>query len=143
MSLVIKSNEELLLSSQNQETKLDTLNTNGAKEVKQDTQITALNTIVTNTSGLALGDTGAATSVSQSATSVSLLASNVDRKEFYIRNDANQELYINYGATATVSSPIKLGKGDTLIEDRYTGVISGIWSGAGAGNARVLEIDKA
>lgn len=143
MSLVIKSNEDLLLSSQNQETALSTLNTNVAKEAKQDTMITSLSNIDSNTAGFSLGDTGAATSVSQSATSVTILASNVDRKEAYVRNDANQDLYLNYGATATTTSPIKLSKGDTLVVDKYTGVISGIWSGAGAGNARVLEVDKA
>jgi hypothetical protein len=140
MSNITKSNEELLLSSQNQETKLDTLNTNAAKEAKQDTQITALNTIATNTNGLGLGTTSTNTSVAQSATSVTILASNANRKEAVIRNDANQDLYLHRGATATTSSAVKLSKGDTFIDSKYSGIITGIWSGAGAGSARISEV---
>jgi hypothetical protein len=143
MSLVIKSNEDLLLEAQDTNTKLDTLNTNGAKEAKQDTAITALNSIVTNTDGLGLADTGTGSTVSQSATSVTIIAANVDRKQVIIRNDANQALYLQHGATATTASAVALEKGDIYIEDKYTGIISGIWSGAGAGAARVNEQDKA
>lgn len=141
MSVIVKSNEDLLLSSQNNEAKLDTLNTNVAKEAKQDTMITALNTIVTNTNGLGLGTAGTQTTVARSATSVSLLASLSTRNEFYIRNDSTTDLWIAYGATATVNKGIKLSKGDTLVGDKYTGAISGIWTSAGAGNAEIISVD--
>jgi hypothetical protein len=92
---------------------------------------------------LGLADTGTGSTVSQSATSVTIIAANVDRKQVIIRNDANQALYLQHGATATTASAVALEKGDIYIEDKYTGIISGIWSGAGAGAARVNEQDKA
>ena len=143
MSQVQSSNDDALLELESIDTRVETLNTNGAKESKQDTMITALQSIDTNTAGLGLGDTGAASSVAISATSVTLLASNTARTEAYIRNDTNQTLYIAHGATATVSNVIKLKKGDTFIEDKYTGVISGIWSSVGGGgNAQITEVTK-
>jgi hypothetical protein len=142
MSQVQQSNDDLLLELESIDTRLETLNTNGAKETKQDTMITLLTDIEANTAGGGLGNTGTATSVAISATSVTLVSANIDRREVYIRNDTNQNLYIAHGATATLSSAVKLKKGDTFIEDKYTGVISGIWdSAAGGGNAQVTEID--
>jgi len=144
MSQVQNSNDDLLLEIESVDSRVETLNTNVAKESKQDTIITALQSIETNTGGLALGDTGVGTSVAVSITSVTLVAANVDRKEVIIRNDTNNNLYIAHGATATTSSAVKLKKGDTYIEDRYVGIITGIWdSVAGGGNARITEIDVA
>ena len=142
MSQVQNSNDDLLLELESIDTRVETLNTNGAKESKQDTMITLLTDIEANTDGLGLGTTGTGASVAISATSVTLLAANVDRKQAIIRNDTNQNLYIAHGATATLSSAIKLKKGDTYIEDKYTGILSGIWdSAAGGGNAQITEID--
>ena len=144
MSTVQQSNDDLLLELESIDTRVETLNTNGAKESKQDTMITALQAIEGNTDGLGLGDTGAASSVAISATSVTLVSSNTARKEVIIRNDTNQDLYVAHGGTATLSSAVKLKKGDTYIEDKYTGVISGIWdSASGGGNAQITEITKA
>jgi hypothetical protein len=51
-------------------------------------------------------------------------------------------MYIFHGANATLTSAIRLRKEDTFIEDKYTGVISGIWdSVAGGGNAEITEVD--
>ena len=170
MSTIIKSREDELLELQGITTEIQTLNTNGAKEAKQDTMITTLGTIDTaidssvtelqtlNTNGAKEskqddiitaingisggggGTIGTASSVAASATSITLLASNADRKELIIRNDGNSELYIAYGATATLTSAIKLDKGDTLTDTVYTGQITGIWSSAN-GNARIIEVD--
>lgn len=142
MSEITASGDDLLLEAESTNTKLDTLNTNVAKESKQDAANTLLGDIKTNTNGLGLGNTGAASSVGQSATSVSLLAAQSTRVSAIIRNDSNQELYIEYGATATITSSIRLKKNDTLIIDDYTGAISGIWDGAGSGNARITENTK-
>jgi len=142
MGVVVKSNEDLLLESQSTNTKLDTLNTNGAKESKQDTMITSLANIETNTGGFGLGDTGAESTVARSATSVTILAANSARVEAIIRNDSNKSMYLSLTGTATTSSTIELGKGDTYFEDKYTGIISGIWESAGAGNAIVTEVTK-
>lgn len=144
MSTVQQSNDDLLLELESIDTRVETLNTQGAKESKQDTVITELQAIKDNTAGGGLGDTGAASSVAVSATSVTLVAANADRKEVIIRNDTNNNLYIAHGATATLSSAVKLKKGDTYIEDKYTGVISGIWDATGGGgNAQITEITKA
>lgn len=142
MGVVVKSNEDLLLESQSTNTKLDTLNTNGAKESKQDTMITSLANIETNTGGFGLGDTGAESTVARSATSVTILAANAARVEAIIRNDSNTSMYLSLTGTATTSSTIELLKGDTYFEDKYTGIISGIWNSAGAGNAIITEVTK-
>ena len=139
MSGITVSGENALLEAQSTNTKLDTLNTNVSKEAKQDTQITALNSIVTNTTGLGLGTTGTQTTVARSATSVTIVASTAGRKQVYIRNDSTVELYLALGATATVGKGIKLNKNDVYIEDKYTGIISGIWASAGAGNAEIVQ----
>lgn len=141
MSNITKSNDDLLLESQSTNTKLDTLNTNVSKESKQDTMITSLSTIATNTNGIGLGTTGAQTTVARSASSVTLVASNADRKEVMIRNDSAAKLYINFGATATVNKGFELKNGDVLLDDKYSGVISGIWASGGAGNAEIIEVD--
>lgn len=143
MGVVVKSNEDLLLEQQSTNTKLDTLNTNGSKESKQDTMITSLSAIQTNTDGLGLGDTGAESTVARSATSVTILAANTSRVEAIIRNDSNATLYLSLTGTATTSSTVQLLKGDTYFEDKYTGIITGIWDSAGAGNAIVTEVTKA
>jgi len=142
MGVVVKSNEDLLLESQSTNTKLDTLNTNGAKESKQDTMITSLANIETNTGGFGLGDTGAESTVARSVTSVTILAANASRVEAIIRNNSSTTMYLSLTGTATTSSTIELLKGDTYFEDKYTGIISGIWNSAGAGNAIVTEVTK-
>ena len=142
MSGVIKSNEDLLLEAEGINTKLTTLNTNGAKESKQDTMITALSAIQANTGGMGLGNTGGESAVSRSATSVTLLASNAARVEVVIRNDSSETMYVSLTGTATATSAIKLLKGDSYINDKYTGIITAIWDSAGAGNARILEVTK-
>jgi len=144
MSQVQSSGDDVLLELESVDTRIETLNTNVAKEAKQDAANLLLADIVTNTNGLGLGDTGAASSVGISITSVTLIAANVDRKEVIIRNDSNRDLFISQTATATLSSAVRLKKNDTYIEDKYTGIITGIWdSVAGGGNAQITEIDKA
>jgi hypothetical protein len=142
MSIVQQSNDDLLLELESLDARVETLNTNGAKETKQDTIITSLQNIESNTAGTGLGNTGTASSVAVSITSVTLVAANTSRREVIIRNDTNNTLYIAHGSTATLSSAVKLKKGDTFIEDKYTGVISGIWNSvAGGGNAQITEVD--
>jgi hypothetical protein len=144
MSQVQQSNDDLLLELESVDTREETLNTNGPKESKQDTMITSLQNIESNTAGTGLGDTGTASTVAVSITSVTLVAANTARREVIIRNDTNNNLYIAHGGTATLTSAVKLKKGDTYIEDKYTGIISGIWdSSAGGGNAQITEVDVA
>lgn len=81
--------------------------------------------------------------IAQSATSVVLAASNAARRGLVIYNDTNKDLYIAFAGTATTTAFTALlpGKGSwELPLNGYTGVISGIWSAAGAGNAMVTEL---
>jgi hypothetical protein len=87
-----------------------------------------------------------ATTVPNSATSVSLLAANANRKSFTITNNSNQDLFIEFGATASiVAFAIRLPKlpGSNIPAvyegDEYTGAIAGIWQTAGTGGALVRE----
>jgi hypothetical protein len=97
--------------------------------------------VIANISADIQGNQGTAYTVPVSLTSVVLIAANPDRKEVIIRNDSNHNMYIFHGATATLTSAIRLRKEDTFIEDKYTGVISGIWdSVAGGGNAEITEV---
>ena len=82
-------------------------------------------------------------SVAQSATSVSLLSANPDRRFVSIHNTANQDLFVAFAGTASLTSyTVKVPK-DSFFEtqsDGYTGDISGIWSGAGSGAAKITEV---
>jgi hypothetical protein len=84
--------------------------------------------------------------VPNSATSVSLLAANANRKSFTITNNSNQDLFVEFGATASIAAfAIRLPKlpGSNIPAvyegDEYTGAIAGIWQAAGSGGAMVRE----
>jgi hypothetical protein len=104
-------------------------------KAKQDEIITALGNITSK------AQSATEVTVAQSITSVVLLAANANRKQLLIRNNAqgNQVLYIALRPTATTSSVVALTKGSVFIDDIYTGVVSGIWSAAGTGNAIVCQ----
>ena len=70
------------------------------------------------------------------------MAANANRVEVIVRNDSNETLYLSLTGTATTSSTIELKKGDVFFEDKYTGIISGIWGSAGTGNALITEVTK-
>ena len=87
--------------------------------------------------------TSVLTQVAQSATSVVLKASNAARRQLFIYNDTNKELFIAFAATASLAAFTMMipGKGSwELPLNGYTGIVSGIWSSAGAGNAMVTEV---
>lgn len=82
-----------------------------------------------------------------SATSVSLLAANPNRKKLVISNNGNQDLFIDFDATAAVADhSIKIPKvsASGFIAnyelEKYTGVVSGIWQAAGTGAALIREM---
>jgi hypothetical protein len=82
-----------------------------------------------------------------SATSVSLLAANANRKKMVIANNTNQDLFIDFDATASVADhSIKIprvtasGFIATYELQQYTGVVSGIWGAAGTGAALIREM---
>lgn len=79
---------------------------------------------------------------SQDVATAVLLAANAARRGFLIENTADvADLHVAFGATASLTAYTrKLRPGEQW--DRrggYTGVISGIWSAAGAGKAIVTE----
>jgi hypothetical protein len=86
------------------------------------------------------------TTIPITATSVSFLAANANRKKLVITNTSNQDLHIDFDATAsTADFTIKIPKQPnngipaTYELEEYTGVVSGIWAAAGAGAALVKE----
>jgi hypothetical protein len=90
----------------------------------------------------AKGTSAVESTVAQNAASVTLLTANANRKQVYIDNQAagNDVLWVSFSATATVGKGIRLEEGDLFENNVYTGVISGIWSSAGAGTAEITEV---
>jgi hypothetical protein len=91
--------------------------------------------------------TATSTTVGLSTTSVSLLAANTNRKKLIISNNSNQDLYIDFDATASVADhsiriPKVTGAGfiATYELEGFTGPVSGIWGAAGSGAALVREM---
>jgi hypothetical protein len=87
--------------------------------------------------------TSSVTSVSDTNSSTTLKAANSARKQIIIQNTSSAVLYIKYGTTASSTDfTVSLSQGDTLIEDRYTGRIDGIWAtDPNDGAAKVTEIE--
>jgi hypothetical protein len=82
-----------------------------------------------------------------SATSVSFLAVNASRKKLIVANNSNQDLYIDFDATASAADhSVKIPKVTaggfiaTYELENYTGVVSGIWAAAGTGAALIREM---
>ncbi|NJO97150.1 MAG: hypothetical protein HC764_14930 [Pleurocapsa sp. CRU_1_2] len=79
--------------------------------------------------------------------SVSFLPANASRKKLILSNNTNQDLYIDFDATASVADhAIKIPKKSASgfiatyeLED-YTGAVSGIWQAAGTGAALIREM---
>lgn len=65
--------------------------------------------------------------VATSGTVATLQAANVARKEVIIVNESAVVLYVKFGAAATSTDyTVALAANATLIEDKYTGIITGI-----------------
>ena len=88
--------------------------------------------------------TATLTQVAVSAVSVTILAANAARRSFKVYNDSNnRELFLAYGAAATTTAFSVLVPSKTLYEsilDDYTGIIAGIWSAVGTGNAIITQV---
>jgi hypothetical protein len=86
----------------------------------------------------------ALTQPAQSASTGVVLAANANRRGFVIENAPENDiadLFLAFAATASTSAYTKKLRPGESWERRggYTGVISGIWSEAGAGSAKVTE----
>jgi hypothetical protein len=90
---------------------------------------------------LAVAAAATLANVSDTASSTTLLASNAARLAAIIYNDSTVGLYVKYGATASATSfTYFLDAGESYREERYTGVIDGIWESDASGTARVTEL---
>lgn len=91
-----------------------------------------------------LSANAAATSnVNGSASSVTLKAANAARRGLLVHNDADKDLYLKYGATAsTTSFTVKILAGGywEMPFPIYAGVVDGIWASGPTGAARVTEL---
>ena len=86
------------------------------------------------------GTTSSVTSVPSSASSVQLLASDPLRVEAIIYNDSTEKLYIKLGVTATTSDyTIVLDADESLVVDRYTGIVHGVWASVN-GSAKITNV---
>jgi hypothetical protein len=88
----------------------------------------------------ARASTATTTTVAASASSVTLKASNANRRALLVRNASTVTLYVEFGATATSSSFFEVAAGETLREEIYSGIVTGIWESATGDGAIVMEI---
>ena len=70
---------------------------------------------------------------------VTVLESNENRQVAILVNDSDENIYLKFGADATISGGIMLNcAGGTLVEDRYTGIITAI-AISGSNNLTITE----
>jgi hypothetical protein len=80
------------------------------------------------------------TAVSVGSSSTTVLALNASRKLAMIINDSDEVIYLKYASGATSNSGIRLNaNGGTLIENHYTGIITGICA-SGSKVVTVVEL---
>lgn len=103
--------------------------------------------LVDGTGALATGvvqpATAVVTSVGQSAVVVVLLALNLARKGAIVFNHGSRVLFLKLGSGASSSDfTVRLLPDSTfaLPFPAYTGLITGVWAGAGGGSALVTEM---
>lgn len=84
----------------------------------------------------------ATTAVASSSTAVDLLAANAARAGATVYNAADTDLFIRLGGTATLGVYGVRVPPNGYYETpyRYTGLLSGIWSGTPTGDALVTEL---
>jgi hypothetical protein len=109
-------------------------------EVKSANPTTGLAGLVTRTRERTNG-TATLANVADANVSTTLLAANAERIGAIIVNDSTETLFLKYGATASSTSyTAKLAPQQAHdVRPGYTGIIDGIWTGDGAGAARVTE----
>lgn len=114
---------------------------NQATAAKQDTQIASLASIDAK---LSQPTSGVITQIARSGTSSVILASNANRKGFYLYNDSGAKMYIAFAATASASAyTLQLGSNtgyESPQANSYKGTISGIWTSGGSGSLQVTEL---
>lgn len=82
-------------------------------------------------------------SVADSNSSQQLLAASNARLGFRIYNDSTVDLYIKFGADASVTDyTVKMGAGGYFEENFYCGRVDGIWASDASGSARVTSLTE-
>lgn len=93
---------------------------------------------------------GSPARIAANIANVTLQALNGNRAKLIISNGASSNLYVKYGATASLAAgnesyTVKIPPGQTWIEDDpgiYRGIVDGIWDAADAnGEALVTEME--
>lgn len=86
--------------------------------------------------------TATLSNVNDTASSTTLLASNANRLGATIFNDSTVDLYVKFGATASLTSfTVKLIPSAYFeVPFNYTGIIDGIWASDASGAARITEV---
>jgi hypothetical protein len=88
-------------------------------------------------------DSATTASVAADDSSVTLQAANTLRRSLLVFNDADKDLYLKYGATATsIDYTVKI-PADSYWEmpvPCYTGIVDGIWATGPTGAALVTEL---
>jgi len=90
-------------------------------------------------------NTGTTSTVAASASSVTLVFANSARRGLVIVNDADKNLRVKFGATASATDftyIIAANQTLTLTVPIYTGIVDGIWEAAPTGNARITELTQ-
>lgn len=86
--------------------------------------------------------TATLTQVAQNAASTTILAANANRLGAMIQNRTTTRLFLAFAATASATAyttRVPAG-GYYEVPFSYTGIITGIWAAAGAGDAQVTEL---
>ena len=93
-----------------------------------------------------VANTGVSFTIPITTTSTTLLTPTAARKRMVVANNTNQDLYLDFDASASVADHcVKVPKVTangfiaTYELENYTGVVSGIWGAAGTGAALVRE----
>lgn len=88
--------------------------------------------------------TATLTNVNDTDSSVALSAANGGRKGWFVFNDSDQALYVNFGATASATAfTVKVAAGgfyEMPGDCIYRGAINGIWAANSTGAARITEL---
>lgn len=116
----------------------------GAVTVTQPVAVSSISGIVTQSSVRAA--TSAITSVARNAASTTILAANGARIGGSVYNDSNAILFLRLAtgtATTTTGYSVKVGAQAYFeIPSNYSGIIVGIWTSAGSGNALITEFTQ-
>ena len=89
--------------------------------------------------------TATVTTVPRSGTSVTLLAPNAARRGAIVVNSTGVAMFVKLGPDASSTSYAKRLDPGTALEQwevpfQYSGIVTGVWASAGAGNAIITEL---